>query len=82
MYPPGIVEHVDVFEYETMSMIDVQYVESVEPLSLDESMERLNTGIIPWIRLRWVASENPLSLIPVSDRSVLYASVAIIPNSG
>lgn len=52
MYPPGIVEHVDVFEYETMSMIDVQYVESVKPLSLDESMERLNTGVVPWIRLR------------------------------
>ena len=29
MYPSGIVEHVDVFEYETMSVIDVQYVESV-----------------------------------------------------
>ena len=39
MYPPGIVEHVDVFEYETMSVIDVPYVESVEPLSLDESMK-------------------------------------------
>lgn len=39
MYPPGIVEHVDVFEYETMSVIDIQYVESVEPFSLDESMK-------------------------------------------
>ena len=39
MCPPGIIEQVDVFEYETMSVIDVQYVESVEPLSLDESME-------------------------------------------
>ena len=52
MCPPGIVEHVDVFEYETMSMIDVQYIESVEPFSLDESMERLYTGVVPRIRLR------------------------------
>ena len=52
VYPPGIVEQVDVFEYETMSVIDVQYVESVEPLSLDERMKRLNTGVVPWIRLR------------------------------
>ena len=39
MYPSGVVKHVDVFEYESMSVIDVQYVKSVEPLSLDESME-------------------------------------------
>ena len=39
VYPPGIVEHVDVFEYESMSVIDVQYVESVEPFPLDESMK-------------------------------------------
>ena len=52
MYPPGIVEHVDVFEYETMSVIDVQYVESIEPFSLDESMERLYTGVVPRIRFR------------------------------
>ena len=39
VYPPGIVEHVDVFEYESMSVIDIQYVESVEPFSLDESMK-------------------------------------------
>ena len=39
VYPPGIVEHVDVFEYESMSVIDVQYIESVEPFPLDESMK-------------------------------------------
>ena len=47
----SIVESIYVFKYETMCMMYIPYLESVEPLSLYESMEGLDTGIVPWISL-------------------------------
>ena len=47
----SIVESIYVFKYETMCMMYILYLESVEPLSLYESMEGLDTGIVPWISL-------------------------------
>ena len=48
MYPSGVVEQIDIFEYKTMSMVNIQYVESVEPLSFNKSMERLDTSVVPY----------------------------------
>lgn len=34
-----------------MCVVNVLDVEAVQPFSLNECMERLDTGIVPWIRL-------------------------------
>ena len=39
MYSPGVIEHVDVLEYEHVCMADVPDVEAVQPFPLDECME-------------------------------------------
>ncbi len=55
MNSDSVVKGFDVLKYKTICMIEVFNAESFKPLSLNECMEGLNAGIVPWIGFLGIA---------------------------
>lgn len=51
MDPLGVVECLQIFEYQSICMIIVADFEAIQPFALDQWMKWFNAGIIPWISL-------------------------------
>ena len=75
MYANSVVESLDIFEYQFVSIMIIGDLESVQPFPFDKGMEGLDTGIIIWITLMAVAELELLSCLAVSRGNVLASTV-------
>ena len=46
VYPDGIVKSFNIFKHESVGMFEIQDLEAVQPLTFDDRVKGLNTGIV------------------------------------
>ena len=56
-----VIKRLDVFEYESISMMIVAYAEAIQPFPLNQSVERLDAGVVVRIAAMRIASLHLLS---------------------
>ena len=56
-----VIKRLDVLEYESISMMIVAYAEAIQPFPLNQSVERLDAGVVVRIAAMRIASLHLLS---------------------
>ena len=51
VYAHGIIERIDILEYEAASMLVILDFKPIEPFTLNERVERFDACVVPWICL-------------------------------
>ena len=81
VYADGIVKSFNVFKHESMGMLKVQDLETVQPLTFDNRVKGFNTGIVIRITFMTVTKLELLCNIAVGFGNILAATITIILNS-
>ena len=75
VYADGIVKSFNVFKHESMGMLKVQDLETVQPLTFDNRVKGFNTGIVIRITFMTVTKLELLCNIAVGFGNILAATI-------
>lgn len=53
-----VIKRLDVFEYESISMMIVTYTEAIQPFPLNQSVERLDAGVVVRIAVMFAFEDD------------------------
>ena len=77
VYAHGIIERIDILEYEAASMLVILDFKPIEPFTLNERVERFDACVVPWICLLREAVFHAGDCLAKLRRNVLAASVTM-----
>lgn len=73
----GIVKSFDIFKHQTIGMIVIGNSEAVQPFSLDQRVERFDTGIVVWISFLAVAKLKTTGSVTIRLCHILTAAIRV-----